>query len=349
MVLLWLLSCRPSAPVERWRVELGPPQPLEPAEAVMAADLDGDGLDEILRVRSGTAHWRDRSAELGGVAQVWARADLDGDGREEALVAVGAGRAMPEAAARLWSIGLDEARLLWEHRGPRNQVTQIHVRPRTDGPGQRVFLAHFRDGKVVEGGWLEDGQLRVVHEGAMATSMMPVEGGLLVGRLYGDEPKSDGDLRLLGEPPRATPSLRGVRTLAASDLDGDGREEWLVADGWHFAYGQQAQASLRLFPGDGSAPRVIASLDGNYTIHAIERMTGHPALLLSGSSAAVLLVADPLGWQPVELGRIGETDNAALHRGPEGWSVLLSGTQARRIPFALLPVEPGRASAPRAR
>ncbi len=338
LLSLLLLACPAPAPPSPAPWVAGAPLALEPADAVAAADLDGDGSDEIIRVRQGVAHWRDRRADLGGTVQVVSRADLDGDGRQEALIATGMGRASPEAPARLWAIEEDGARLLWEAQGPRNQVTELHLRPRTEGSGSRIFLVHFVDGKTVQGGWLEEGALDVQHSQSMATSMMPVSDGLLVGRLYGDQPRSDGDLRLHGASTRTLTSLRGVRALASGDLDGDGSQDWLVADGWHHAYGQQALASVRLFPGDGSAPRVIAVLDGSYTVNRLEVVhppAGGPALILAtGSHGLWLLVPDALGWSPLELARLGETDNAVLHREGQALSVILSGLQARRVPIA---------------
>lgn len=338
LLSLLLLACPAPSPPPSTPWVAGAPLALEPADAVATADLDGDGSDEIIRVRQGVAMWRDTKADLGGTVQAVARADLNGDGRQEALIATGMGRASPEAPARLWAIEEAEARLLWESQGPRNQVTELHLRPEPEGKGSRLFLVHFVDGKTVEGGWLVDGALQVQHSEAMATSMMPVEGGLLVGRLYGDQPRSDGDLRLYDGASTPLPSLRGVRALTSGDLDLDGTTDWLVADGWHHAYGQQAQASIRLFPGDGSAPRVIAVLEGSYTVNKLEVVHppqgGTAMILATGSHGLHLLVRDPLGWAPVELARLNETDNAVLHRDGDALSVIISGLQARRMPIA---------------
>lgn len=340
-----LLACPTSAPPPSLTWVAGAPLPLEPADAVAAADMDGDGTDEIIRIRHGVAHWRDQQAELGGSLQAVARADLDGDGRQEALIASGMGRSSPDAPARLWSIGLAGATMLWERDGPRNQVTALYVEPLEQGRGQRVFLAAFRDGKTVEGGYIEQGALMAEHSATMATSMMPVEGGLLVGRMYGDEPRSDGELYLQGATKTPLPSLRGVRTMAKADLDGDGRMDWLVADGWHHAYGQQAQASIRLFPGDGAPARVIANLGGSYTVTRMEVIPapegGSAMILATGSNGLHLLVRDGLGWAPFELVGLNETDNAVLHREGDALSVIISGVQARRVPLlpsaAILP------------
>ena len=70
------------------------PTPIElgDADGVVAADLDGDGQDEVIRILGSEALWLDQRADLGGRFQRGARGDIDGDGKEEALVATGMGR-----------------------------------------------------------------------------------------------------------------------------------------------------------------------------------------------------------------------------------------------------------------
>ena len=339
MALLSLLAaCGQPAPVPITVLQPGAPQPLEPADAVAVADLDGDGRDEVVRIRQGRAAWWDQSQELGGVPQAVARGDVDGDGKQEALVATGLGRDAREAPARLWAIGEDGARLLWERQGERSQITDLQVSADPAGGPDRVFLATFQDERTVQGGWIVDGALQVVHEQALALRMLPVKAGLLVGRLYGDEPKSPGDLRLVGDASRQIPTLRGVRALAAADLDGDGAEDWLVADGWHFAYGQQADATLRLVPGDGRPARIIARLDDSYSINQLE--VGWPApgappvILAAASHEIVLLQQDGLGFAPTRVAPNRETGNARLAWDGAALSVVVSGQPAARVPLA---------------
>jgi hypothetical protein len=335
---LALIACGgPVSPQDR-ALAAGAPSPLEPADAVAVADLDGDGRDEVVRVRQGRASWWDKSQDLGGVVQAVARGDVDGDGQEEALIATGMGRGALEASARLWAVGAEGAKLLWERRTERSQVTDLQVIPGDPEQPDRVFLVAFRDERIAQGGWLVDGALQVAHEQALALRMLPVRDGLLVGRLYGDEPKSHGDLRLVGDAPRLVPTLRGVRALAAADLDGDGTEDWLVADGWHFAYGQQADATVRLVPGDGRPARIIARLDQSYAVNQLE--VGRPApgaapvILASASHEVVLLQQDGLGYAPTPIAPLRETGNARLHYDGPALSVVISGEPATRVPLA---------------
>ena len=305
---------------------------------VAVADLNGDGIDDLVRVRDEVALWWDQRAELGGEPQVVGRGDIDGDGHEEALIATGMGRGDTEAPARLWAIGAKAARMLWEQRTARSQVTDLHVLPDPAGGPDRIWLVSFKDARVAQGGFLVDGTVQVVQEAALALRMMPVADGTLVGRMYGDAPRSDGDLRRVGpQGERVIPTLRGVRSLISADLDGDGKPEWLVGDGWHFAYGQQGDATLRVIPGDDRPARVITRLDGNYIIRdlAVARApgSGAPLILATGSTEAVLLQQDGLGWAPTSVTHLAETDNAVLSHDKDGLSVVVSGMQARRFPL----------------
>ncbi|NOY25538.1 MAG: hypothetical protein GXP62_06660 [Oligoflexia bacterium] len=332
------LSCARTATQVRPLLQPQASTALEPAELVAAADLDGDGRDEIVRVRHETAWWGDQHADLGGIPQATARGDIDGDGRQEALIATGMGRGELHVPARLWAISAQGADLLWEQQGERAQVTDLHVLPDPSGGPDRIFLATFVDRRMVAGGFLKDGVLDIQHKAALALCMLPVDAGLLVGRLYGDQPKSPGDLRLVGETTTTIPTLRGVRALAAADLDGDGLQDYVIADGWHFAYGQQADSTVRIVPGDGSPARVIARLDDSYTVRHLDIFTppdgGPPVILATASHQIVLLQRDKLGWAPVKLATATETDNAVLVADGAKLSVVVSGQPARRVPLA---------------
>ena len=313
---------------------LGERHVLDAAEALVAADLDGDGIDSLILVHDGVARWDGHQEDLGGAVQVTARGDIDGDGLEEALVATGMSREQRQAPARLWAFDEREARLLWERNGKRNQVTDLRV---LDG---RIWMVRFDDDRRSLGGWLEVGEqpaLQAVAQGALATRQLPLaNGGVLVARIYGDEPRSDGDLHLqrADGTRRLVPSLRGVRALVLAELDGQGTPELLVGDGWHYAYGERALARLRLLQGEEwQRGRTIAVFDGEYSVRQLE-VVGRGAeawILALGSEQAHLLVRDGLGWGDLALGEVGETGNAVFARLAEGEGVAVSGEPASWI------------------
>ncbi|MFH1469176.1 MAG: hypothetical protein ABIO70_32610 [Pseudomonadota bacterium] len=341
LALLLLAGCASSPPAAPAPSTAAPDPPaavreLEPAEAVGAADLDGDGSDELVLVRGGIARWSGRETLLGGRVQVVARCDLDGDGREALLLGTGYGRGQSQAPARVWALEQGDARIAWERQGVRDQIAELRC-----GPGG-LWMAVFADERQVEGGWLRPGeggkttfepQLTV----ALGLRQAPVGGGgVVVGRLYGDEPRSDGDLALhVGAVRTVLPSLRGVRSLAVADLDGDGGDELIVGDGWHFRYGSDARARLRLLEGPGwRRARAVAELDGEYSVREVEVVGqgGQAWLLATGSSQVHRLVRDALGWRDEPLGAVAETGNAVFARQEGRDGVLISGDPARWVP-----------------
>ena len=303
---------------------------LGPADAVAAGDLDGDGRDSIVRVTDGVAHWDGQSATMGGRVQAVARGDVDGDGAEEILIATGMGRGARDAPARLYALDTDGAEVLWERAGERAQVTDLAV---VDG---RIWLAAFVDRWHVEAGWLVDGAVASQGQVRMGMQQRPLpDGGVVVGRLYGEEARSDGDLRLRrasGET--VLPSHRGVRALAVADLGGPDGPELLVGDGWHHKYGTEGDPRVTLYSGpDLTVSRTIAWLDGDYAARGFEVIgEGEGArVLVTGARSVALLQRDGLGWGRVAIGVVAETGNAVLVRDAGAMAVAISGTPARRV------------------
>jgi hypothetical protein len=265
---------------------------------------------------------------------VVARGDIDGDGREELLLGCGMGRGRPRAPARVWLIDQAGERLVWERNGLRNQISELRVE------SGAVWLGTFADGKQVEAGWLRPGEPSWSFEPllsvALGTRQLPVDGGVVVGRIYGDEARSDGDLRLhRGQASELLPSLRGVRSIAGVDLDGDGDRELLVGDGWHYKYGTNAVARLRLLDGEAwQDSRALATFDGEFSVREIEPFgRGAQAwVLATGSESAHLLFRDALGWRDLTVGRVGEVGMAVVAARDGKPGVLLSGEPARWIP-----------------
>lgn len=323
---LLLTSCTPGSSLPA-PYTLGNAQTLADSQAVAAADINGDGSDEILRFSDGTLTWEGGSAELGGSFQRAARGDVDGDGKEEALIATGMGRADRSAPARIWAVDQDGATLLLERASARAQVPELRV---VDG---RVWTALFAADNVVESGWISEGGLQVEQSAKLALRQIPTSKGVVVGRVYGDVPKSDGDLTLYAEQgSQKLPSFRGVRSVTEADLNGDGQPELLVGDGWHYAYGTQAIGRVALLDGaDWQQSRVIAHFAGDYSAQEIEVHDGR--ILVTGTSQVHLLQRDAWGWQDLVVAKTSEGGSAAWVQRSEGPAIVVAGSPTQVIPL----------------
>jgi hypothetical protein len=335
-VLAGGLSCGGPVPGPTWT--LGPAEACGAAALVYAYDPDGDGIDELVRVegelREGTRLvWSGGGAPLPAHPQRALAVDLDGDGHQRLLLAVGAGPGAAGAPLQLLELGRAGLVERWRHAGPRGQATELRA------VGGEVFLAHFDDERAVVGGfWSPDG-LRAPQRAHMGMRQAPLaDGRRVIGRLYGEEPRSDGDLHLLspdGAEARL-PSLRGVRALAVANLDEDDAEEVIVGDGWHAEYGQRALARLRLLDGpDLSEGRTIAVIDGSYAVLDVTPVGAGPeaCLLVHASHGATLLCRDPLGWAAQPVGPLSEAGNVALLRQADGFAVATADGQCRLRPL----------------
>lgn len=331
-LMLLIAACADDAPYPppAETLRAGAVSELGAADAVAAGDVDGDGRDSIVRVSDGVAHWDALSATLGGRVQAVARGDIDGDGREEILIATGMGRGARDAPARLHALDDQGASVLWEQAGERAQVTDLAV---VDG---RIWLAAFVDRWNVQAGWVEAGALESLGPVRMGMQQRPLRGGgVVIGRLYGEAARSDGDLRIRdADAERTLPSHRGVRALAVVDLGGPAGPELLVGDGWHHKYGTEGDPRVSLYSGaELTERRTIAWLDGDYAARAFEVLgQGDDArVLVTGARSVALLQRDGLGWALAPVGVVAETGNAVLVRDGDAISVAMSGDPARRI------------------
>jgi hypothetical protein len=335
---------------DTFRSETAAPPP--PCERLWSASLVGDEADELLCARSNVLTvlgadgdgFRPRLTVTGtGLPNAAWHGDRDGDGREEFVIAFGMGKGFATAPVRVLELDAEEGgggwwvRTLFEYTGPRPQVTAL--------AGPRLFLAHFTDKYTVQSGYLaQDGTLAGGRAKKMAMSQLPIDADgdgrdeVAVGRLYGDEPRSDGDLAMgFGASAEAIPTERGVRTLAAADLDGDGRDELLFGDGWHFRYKDEGKARLNVAQrgADGRwQTRLIHEIDGDFAVMRIEVRDvtgdGRPEVFASGNAEVLRLdlSGDPLAgeWSARSLGGCGTGGEFAVVQRAEGAFQILTAT-----------------------
>jgi hypothetical protein len=100
------------------------------------------------------------------------------------------------------------------------------------------------------------------------------ENNLLVGRVYGDIPGSNGEIFILNAKGEKIilPSIRGMRAMKVANLDNIPGDEIYIGDGWHKNYGKLAQPFLSKIILNGEKPQRIKIdlLKNNFTIVKID-------------------------------------------------------------------------------
>ena len=238
---------------------------------VASLDLDRDGRQEIA-VASSLGVAVIRVFDQGAAAVVWqapahggatalASGDVDGDGIDDLVVGWGMHREKLDAPARLVAYrtrGAPVDTLIEEEVAvpttSRAQFSSISVTALEPDAGAGILYGHFASKYEVravfasrdEAGTWRERELFVTRMGSeLAAGRFPPEAAsplLFVGRPYGDELKSPGDVYALGPGPGGEriplPSVRGVRSLAVVDLGSIAEPIRRVCygDGWHWKY-----------------------------------------------------------------------------------------------------------------
>jgi hypothetical protein len=146
-----------------------------------------------------------------------------------------------------------------------------------------IYLAWFSDKYTVQVGHRAPagGELSILVSASMIGRIAVVEkagGGhqLIVARVYGDEPGSDGGLFVFEEGKlKPLPTVRGVRGLWARSTK-EGFEAW-IGDGWDKDYGKIARAFLSVVStrGQTTERRQITELTGPYSVMSIVPCNWH--------------------------------------------------------------------------
>ncbi len=231
------------------------------AERAAIGDLDGDGKNEIvladqqrLWVVDPTGHELASIPAPGGI-EVLVVAHVAGDPHAEILAGWGMSRDHKTATTRVsayrYAAGQLAEDVIVAPTSARAEVTAIV--PASDG---KLVVAYFDSKYTVHSVYATRARSKWSTEDiatirmATAYARADIDGDgvldLIVGRTYGDDIGVDGDAFVLRPDGTRTkiPTLRGVRSLATADRDGDGHPEIYLADGWHQDYAHVARGLL---------------------------------------------------------------------------------------------------------
>lgn len=311
-----------------FNLDLGESVSIAPSEAVLGVDLDGDGFDTLLLVNGKVIKPEkvDNIVSVPGVIHALEAGDLDNDGKEEAIIATGEGKQARDVPQQVYLLDNSGLTKIWERKTIRNQVVDIKI---ING---QIWMVAFKDSKNVEAGYLDlEGNFKPESEGSLAIAQLPYKNSVIVGRIYGDEPKSGGDLT---GPKGKIATKRGVKALSFVDLNHDNELDLLVSDGWYYAYGEHGYARVRFYEGpDFVKSRTLANFDQEYTVSEIQHISfnGKDFLLATSTKYAHLLQLDRIGWSDLPVCEVGELGFAAFIKEQNGLSVACSGNPGKVV------------------
>ena len=272
--------------------------PAGPAQALFAADLDGDGTDLLVHFYDGHLRWDGRTHTVTGSVHAWDVGGPSTTSAETLVIGLGRSRDYPSAKPSLLVIDRDGLTEIDLSSANPSRITDVSIGP------EGVLVTILGTAKQAHAYQLIDG---VIHKETasimgLAQVALPDQAGFAIGTLYGPQPRSHGGLTLqtIGNKPRSVQTVRGIRTMMRFDVDGDTIDDLVVADGWHFRYGHEAQALLSVYPGPAYSERIaIGELAASYTInHIIPATVGkNVSLIVLGSHEIARFWRSDLGWR----------------------------------------------------
>ncbi|HXG59007.1 MAG TPA: FG-GAP-like repeat-containing protein [Thermoanaerobaculia bacterium] len=268
---------------------------------ITAGDVTGDGISEsivydtdskAIRVigYSGPAPVQTMGLQVRDTVVQMTADDLDGDGKAELITGEGLHGYNPkegpqtDVSIKIYkpSAKGDWSPLeIYRKATERPEVTSLSTVD-LDGDGRKELLfaymaskyvAHLRTATRSADRWTvrELPSIRMGMHVAAGDVLHDGRARIVVGRPYGDPDAPDkttaiGDAFVLdGEKRIPLPVTRGVSSVAIGDLDGDGRAEIVVGDGWHANYGKLARCRIG----------IVSRRENGWHYDLIEDLEGH--------------------------------------------------------------------------
>lgn len=257
---------------------------LPSADLVAAANLDGEGPDElVVWGPGGLTLWAqgetglyqlnlakdEDEQKLEGAPAKFLVADLDGDKRDDVLMAWGMtrGALRPPISLSVLRLKGDSGShkrtvdVLYQVSSERPDVVGLSLSNLLDDPRPEIILSwfdskYFTTAMALRLGSGPDpltgplsgtplGRVRMGTSWAVGAIEPNSRPTIVIGRPYGEEKLAPGDIFVFsGEQRELIPSALGVRSVTIGDGDGDKSSEVYFGDGWHFEYGTKARGRL---------------------------------------------------------------------------------------------------------
>lgn len=264
---------------------------LPAGELVAAANLDGEGPDEIVVWGpGGLTLWaqgeeglyqlnlaKDETEQsIQGAPAKAVVADLDGDKRDDVLLAWGMTRGALRVPVTLTALRLKgdsgghkrQMNVLFQLDSERPDVVGLSLARLLDEKQPQIILSFFdskyfttaralslnSSGDPLQGPLQSTnlGHVRMATSWAVGKAEPNSRPTIILGRPYGEEKLAPGDIFVFrGEDREVIPSALGVRSVTIGDGDGDKSPEVYFGDGWHFEYGTKARGRLSVAKKEG--------------------------------------------------------------------------------------------------
>lgn len=302
-------------------------------------------------------------------------ADLDGDGKDELITGEGLIGYNPKEGAQTDAtvkIYTPRPKGDWNpveiHRKAteRPDVTSLRVRD-LDGDGKAEILFAYMASKYVadlrvarrEGTKWNVSELPSVRMGMHVDAGDVMHDGktlVVVGRPYGDPPDPTkttaiGDAFVLdGDKRIPLPVTRGVSAVTVADVNGDKRDDIVVGDGWHSNYGKLARCRIAVITRSGAEWKyeLIEDLDNHIRFDQIDvvdlNADGKPEIVgrasRSGTLGGSVRVYERTagGWRGMTAGELAQAHASGDFDGDGLRELVFAGQPP--LPFSLAAKSP---------